>query len=51
MPLQVVSQRLGHTRTSTTSDVYAHVLPRMGREAAELLENLMVNRWSKAKEA
>jgi integrase len=51
MPLQVVSQRLGHTRTSTTTDVYAHVLPGMGRQAAELLENLMVNRWSKAKEA
>jgi integrase len=44
MPLQVVSQRLGHTRTSTTADVYAHVLPGMGRKAAELLEDLMVNR-------
>jgi hypothetical protein len=46
----VVSARLGHTRTSTTTDVYAHVLPGMGREAAEALEAQMVNRWSKARE-
>ena len=50
-PLQVVSQRLGHTRTSTTTDVYAHVLPGMGRQAAELLESVMVKTWSKAQEA
>ena len=37
VPLQVVSERLGHSRTSTTSDVYAHVLPGMGRQAAEVL--------------
>jgi integrase len=51
VPIQVVSQRLGHTRTSTTMDVYAHILPGMGRQAAELLEGVMVNTWSKAKEA
>jgi integrase len=41
VPVQVVSQRLGHTRTSTTTDVYAHVLPGMGRQAAEVLERVM----------
>jgi integrase len=50
-PLVAVSARLGHTRTSTTTDIYAHVLPGMGREAADLLDSLMVNTWSKAKEA
>jgi integrase len=41
VPLPVVSQRLGHTRTSTTTDIYAHVMPGMGREAAEILERVM----------
>lgn len=41
VPIPVVSQRLGHTRTSTTTDIYAHVLPGMGREAAEILERVM----------
>jgi integrase len=50
VPVQVVSERLGHTRTSTTTDIYAHVLPGMGREAAEALEKHMVSRWSNAQE-
>lgn len=50
VPVQVVSQRLGHTRTSTTTDVYAHVMPGMGREAAEALERQMVKAWSKVHE-
>ncbi len=41
VPLQMVSQRLGHSRTSTTADVYSHVLPGMGRAAAEALERVM----------
>jgi integrase len=41
VPLQVVSARLGHTRASTTTDIYAHVLPGMGRLAAEALERVM----------
>jgi integrase len=32
MDIQDVSQRMGHSRTSTTMDVYAHLLP--GRKAA-----------------
>lgn len=50
VPVQMVSQRLGHTRTSTTTDIYAHVLPGMGRHAAEVLESVMVKSWSIAKE-
>jgi integrase len=41
VPVQMVSQRLGHSRTSTTTDIYAHVLPGMGRQAAETLERVM----------
>jgi integrase len=41
VPVQMVSQRLGHSRTSTTTDIYAHVLPGMGRHAAEVLEKVM----------
>jgi integrase len=50
VPVQVVSERLGHTRTSTTTDIYAHVMPGMGRDAAAALEKHMVSRWSKAQE-
>ena len=31
-PVMAVSAFLGHTRTSTTTDVYAHLLPGMSRE-------------------
>jgi integrase len=42
--LTVVSQRLGHTRTSVTSDVYAHVLPDQHRETAERLGRLLARK-------
>lgn len=35
-----VSKRLGHARTSTTTDIYAHSLKKADTEAAEKLENL-----------
>ena len=38
--LSTVSKRLGHARTSTTSDIYAHALRRPDKEAAEKLDNL-----------
>ena len=50
-PVMAVSAMLGHTRTSTTTDIYAHLMPGMGRETTALLESVMVKTWSKAKEA
>lgn len=38
--ISTVSKRLGHARTSTTSDIYAHALRRPDKEAAEKLDNL-----------
>ena len=38
--IQTVSKRLGHSRTSTTTDIYAHALQRPDREAADNLEGL-----------
>ncbi len=38
--LQTVSKRLGHARTSTTSDIYSHALRRPDQEAAEKLDKL-----------
>jgi integrase len=37
----VVSQRLGHSKASTTLDLYGHLLPSMQAEAAELIDNLV----------
>ena len=33
-PTKVVSERLGHAKTSITEDLYQHVIPGMQREAA-----------------
>jgi integrase len=40
VPIGVVSQRLGHSRVSTTMDVYAHVLPSMQAAATAEIERL-----------
>jgi integrase len=37
----VVSQRLGHSKASTTLDLYGHLLPSMQAEAAELIDDLV----------
>ena len=47
IPVLAVSAFLGHTRTSTTTDIYAHLLPGMGREMSALLESVMVKTWSR----
>jgi integrase len=36
-PLKVVSERLGHSKTSITLDTYAHVLPDMQDQAVDAL--------------
>lgn len=35
VPLKVVSDRLGHSSTAITADLYSHVLPEVAAEAAE----------------
>lgn len=35
---KIVQERLGHSKSSITLDVYSHVSPRLGREAAERYE-------------
>ena len=37
----IVSRRLGHARTSITTDVYGHLLPNMQDVAAELIDDLV----------
>jgi integrase len=38
-PVIIVSRRLGHARTSITTDVYGHLLPNMQDEAALLIDS------------
>lgn len=40
VPIKVVSERLGHARIAITLDLYAHVMPGMGRAAADLMDEL-----------
>ena len=40
IPLKVVSERLGHSKISTTSDIYGHVLPSADQAAAEALNSM-----------
>ena len=47
-----VSKRLGHARTSTTTDIYAHLLKNSDSAAADKLENVLTKkRKGKAREA
>lgn len=40
VPVRVVSERLGHSRTSVTQDVYAHVMRQMDDAAARVFDDL-----------
>lgn len=40
LPTKVIQGRLGHTRSATTTDVYAHHLPAADRDAAEQLATM-----------
>lgn len=41
VPLKVVSERLGHTSTTFTADLYQHVVPGMQRSASEQLSKML----------
>jgi len=41
IPIKVVSERLGHASVTITLDIYAHVLPGMGKQAAQTLGRLL----------
>lgn len=41
VPVKVVSHRLGHSKTSITLDLYSHVLPSMGKDAAAAVGSIL----------
>ena len=42
--MKVVSERLGHSTTSITADLYQHVAPHMQEEAANKLGAMLLRR-------
>jgi integrase len=40
-PVLVVSKILGHSKTSTTLDIYGHLIPAMQGEAAQIMDDLV----------
>ncbi|HEY7136937.1 MAG TPA: site-specific integrase [Acidimicrobiia bacterium] len=44
VPVKIVSERLGHSSATITSDVYSHVTPTMQADAAERVAALLVQR-------
>jgi len=43
---KVVQERLGHETTGITMDIYSHVMPSMGREAAAQLGAMLYSKSS-----
>jgi integrase len=43
VPPKVISERLGHSRTSFTEDAYQHVLPGMQADAAAIFAELVAD--------
>ncbi|GAG61881.1 unnamed protein product [marine sediment metagenome] len=41
-PINTISARVGHSTPSITHDIYAHLLPGMGRHAVELFERMLL---------
>jgi len=42
--MKVVSDRLGHSTTTITADLYSHVLPAVARDAADAIGALFEHR-------
>lgn len=51
IPMKVVSDRLGHSSTSITADLYTHVVPVVARKAADLLAASVPRRGAAREEA
>jgi len=41
VPVKFISARIGHARLSITQDLYAHLMPGMGRQAVEMFEEML----------
>ena len=41
VPIKVVSDRLGHATSTFTADIYTRVLPKVDKEAADLVAKLV----------
>ena len=50
VPLITVSGRAGHSRTSTTTDIYSHFIKTSDSNASEILEKILEGNDSKPKE-
>lgn len=46
VPMKVVSQRLGHSSTAITADLYTHVVPAVAQDAADRIAALIPRRAS-----
>ena len=44
VPINVISNRVGHANPSITHNIYAHLLPGMGKDAADRFERLITNK-------
>ena len=42
VPINTISARVGHSTPSITHDIYAHLLPGMGRNAVDLFERMLI---------
>jgi integrase len=49
--IKAVSSRLGHSRTSTTVDIYAHALRRADEAAADIMNSIVANTADKKRDA
>src|SRR5207237_7186687 len=50
VPMRVVSDRLGHSTTAITADLYTHVVPSVAREAAEAIAGTVATAGHRAAE-
>lgn len=41
VPVLVVSKILGHSKTSTTLDIYGHLIPVMQEDAARIMDEIV----------